>query len=177
MKKTITISLMLVLLIAGLVIAQPGGGRGGCDAKHGGNRHDGMPMLLKMADKLALTDAQTEQIEAMSIDFRLEKIDLQAEIKKEQVMMNSLMRDDDASEKAVFAKIDKLAQLKAEKKKMHYSHKTAVQSILTDEQTAKLKELRKNRGPKGQRGGDCDQSNFEGRRGDGQGHKGNFRKN
>lgn len=183
MKKTIVLTLMSALFIAGLAVAQPG--KGDRNFKHG-NRHDGMPMLLKMADQLELTDQQTEQIETMSVDFKLQQIELKAEMKKERVLMRTLMRNDDASEKEVFAKIDKIAILKAENKKLRVSHRNAVQSVLTEEQAAKLKELRKNRFA-GRRGGDGDYGpgfgqgkNFHGKPGDGDrprdGSRG-FRKN
>ncbi len=181
MKKIIILTLLSSLLVAGFAIAQPG--KGGCDGKRGDRhgKHNGTPMLLQMADQLELTEKQTEQIEAMAVDFKLEQIELRAEIKKEHVLMRSLKRNDDASEKEIFAKIDKISALKAESQKLKVSHKNAVQSVLTDEQTDKLKELRKNRRFEGRRGGDCDQDGFgkdRGRRGgDGDGEHRGFNKN
>ena len=102
--------------------------------------------------------------------------------------MKSLMRDENASEREVFSKIDKITALKADSKKMQFSHKKAVQEVLTDKQTEMLKEFRKNHKRAGMRGHQqCDQSacdghgkNFKGGHGDGHGKpdgKGNFHKN
>ncbi len=158
MKKIIILTLLSAFFIAGLAVAQPG--HGNCKGEKPGNMHDGMPMILKMADKLELTDKQTEQIEAMSVDFKLQQIEIKAEIKKEQVLMKALMRNDNVSEREVFDKIDKIAALKADSKKLKFSHKNAVQSVLTVEQLNKLKELRKNSRFAGRRGGDCDRNEF-----------------
>ena len=105
MKKIIILTLLSAFFIAGLAVAQPG--HGNKPGMKPGNMHDGMPMLLKMADKLELTDKQTEQIEAMSVDFKIKQIEIKSEIKKEQVLMKSLMRNDNASEREVLTKLIK----------------------------------------------------------------------
>ena len=169
MKKLVLLTIISSLLLAGIAFAQPGFG------KHKGMKPNGPMMILKMADKLELTDAQTEQLKTMATEFKIEQIDLRSKIEKEEVLMHSLMGNDDVSENEVFAKIDKISALKAESKKMQFKHKSAVDKVLTSDQKAKLKEMHKNRrfnGPRdgfGRRGdcdhpGGCDQGRQEGMR-------------
>ena len=125
----------------------------------GKRQHQGMgqPMLLCHADELDLTEKQISQIKELSTQFQLDKVDKKAELKKAQIMQKALMHDEDANERAVFSGIDEIAMLKADLKKMMYSHHQAVKNILTDEQKDKLKELRK--------GGLQKHMNFEGKEG------------
>ena len=155
MKKLIVLTFVASLFLAGYAVAQPGFNR------HNGNKPNGPMMILKMAHKLELTDAQTEQLKTMATEFKIEQIDLRSKIEKEEVLMKALMGKDNVSESEVFAKIDKISALKAESKKMGFKHKNAIEKVLTTEQKDKLKELRQNRrfnGPRDGFGrhGDCD---------------------
>ncbi len=153
MKKVIILTLLSALFIAGIAYALPGRGDRGHKL---GQKSNGLMMILKMKDKLELNDKQTEQLENMAVDFRIQQIDLRAEIQKEKVLMRYLMRNDDAAEKEVFDKIDKIAGLKADSKKLRFSQRKAVQNILTDEQSEKLQELRKKHRFMGKSDGDCE---------------------
>ena len=117
------------------------GGRMGMPDGQPGIRH-----LLAVADEIELTDDQKNRLESMTVDFQTQRVDAQAEVKKAEITLRSLMRDDDASESAVLAAIDNVSRLKADLQKMRYQHRQQVKSVLTDEQQEKLKELRKDFG-------------------------------
>lgn len=105
----------------------------------------GLQRLLALADELELTEEQRDKIRSMSVAFRTEKIDREAELKKARLRMMDLRMDEDASEAEVNEVIDDLARLRADMEKMQFQHRRAIQSILTDKQKDKLKELRMDR--------------------------------
>lgn len=125
----------------------PGGGRNFGHGQRGEGRHDvpGVRLLLRLADQLELTDTQIEKLETMQVEFAMERIDLEAKIEKEQIVLHSLMRDDNARKADVLTTIDKVSALKADQQKMHYQHYQAAKEVLTTEQIDKIKELRKAR--------------------------------
>ncbi len=161
MRKALTITLALVLVMPALIAAQPGphGSRqapGMCGpghppmGMHGAGPEqcgDGLRigMLLKLGDEINLTDAQRESLEKMQVEFRMQQIDLKAEVEKAAVRLRVLMRDDRAAETEVMRAIDEVARLKADKHKMQYTHRKQIRGLLTDQQIDKLKDLRKER--------------------------------
>jgi Spy/CpxP family protein refolding chaperone len=98
-----------------------------------------------MGDELDLTDEQRDQLENMATDFQMEQIDRRAELKKVQIQLRKLVRDEKASEREVFRLIDEAARLKADMHKARYTHHHQVRTILDDEQVDKLKELHRGR--------------------------------
>jgi len=104
--------------------------------------HCRIKMLLAVADEINLTSDQKDRLEKMMVDFKLEKVDQEAKIKKAEIKLRSLMRDEDANDSEVMTAIDEVARLKAELQKMRYRHHKEIRGILTPEQREKLKELR-----------------------------------
>ncbi|MFQ6007721.1 MAG: Spy/CpxP family protein refolding chaperone [Candidatus Zixiibacteriota bacterium] len=160
MKRVMILTIAAMLVSMTVVSAQPCiGGRGCCDRagwNHPGkpgpghgmgmpDGHDGQMMILKHADEIGLTDAQKEKLEQMIVDFNLEKVDLQAELKKAKIKLQALLRKEDARETEVYTAIDDATRLKAELHKMRYRHHKAIRNLLTDKQIDRLKELRKER--------------------------------
>jgi Spy/CpxP family protein refolding chaperone len=127
----------------------PGPGMGAGKVMHSGfGMHDGTPgirMLLLAADELELTEAQQKKLQAMMGDFQMERVDADADLKKAEIELKTLMMADDARDADVMAAIDKVADLKAELRKMQYLHRKEVKSVLTSEQIDKLDDLRKER--------------------------------
>lgn len=130
----------------------------------GGKRGGGIAHLLMAGDKIGLTDEQRDQLKQMALDHKIEMIDSRAAVKKAQVRLRSLMRDEDAAENDVTRQIDEVAGLKADLQKARYAQRKQIHGLLTEEQIDKIKELRKEhprqmqrkfRGPRGQgrRGG------------------------
>lgn len=137
-----------------------GGGQGmgmqACMPGHGGpghhgqgqmGRHDGagIARLMRVGDEIGLTDQQKSDLKKMAETFQMDRIDREAALDKAEVKLRGLMMDDAAVESQVLAQIDQVSKLKADIQKMRYQHRTKVQSILSDDQKAKLQELRKAR--------------------------------
>jgi Spy/CpxP family protein refolding chaperone len=150
MKKALIISLVLAFVLTGVVAAQPGHGQKKCcDKPHHGmkadRKHDGFGIkkLMRVADEINLSDDQKEKLKSMTTEFQLEKVELEAEIKKSSIILKDLMHDDNSSEQDVFQAIDKVTAVKGDMRKMKYRHRKAIGDVLSDEQKDKLKTLRK----------------------------------
>jgi Spy/CpxP family protein refolding chaperone len=150
MKRTLILGLAALLLLPVMSIAGPH--RGDCDGKgHGGNRgpegkmgmgRPGVQKLLHLAEEIELTEKQRTELKGMLIEFQVEKIDLEGEVKKAHVQLKALMIEDDAGDNAVLRAIDEVSRMEAELKKMRYLHHKAAQAVLTETQIDKLKSLR-----------------------------------
>ncbi len=145
MKRTIIFMTIISLLAAGTVLAGRHG-RGamvpgpGC----GGFGHDGMGpgMLLRWADEIGLDENQKTKIQNMMEEFGMARIDKEAELEKAQLKLKNMMIDE-APESDVLLMIDQVGRLKTDMRRMQYSHRQAVKSVLTEEQQSKLKDLMK----------------------------------
>jgi Spy/CpxP family protein refolding chaperone len=105
----------------------------------------GIKMLLAVADEINLTSDQKDKLKKLMVDFKLAQVDQKAKVKKAEIKLRALMRDEDANDSEVMTAIDEVARLKAELQKLRYRHRKEVRSLLTAEQIEKLKELRKER--------------------------------
>ncbi|MBN1213421.1 MAG: hypothetical protein JXA92_12690 [candidate division Zixibacteria bacterium] len=163
MKKTSLTAVVVVTLLASIALAQPGPfGPGQCPLGDGSQmgkqyarmdrggmqQHKGMPgiqRLLNMDDELALSPEQKTKFEKMKTDFAMERIDRGAALEKAQVKLRDLMADNKASETNVNMAIDEVSRLKADIQKMRYNHHKQIQATLTEEQVAKLNDMRMER--------------------------------
>ena len=150
MKRLLVVSLVLVFVLSSAALAQPGQGQKNCcdKSKHGmkaegHHKGFGIKRLLRVADEINLSEDQKDKLKSMAKEFQLQKVDLEADIKKARIVLKDLMHDDDASEQDVFRAIDRATALKADMKKMKYSHMKSAKNILSDDQKDKLKSLRK----------------------------------
>ena len=150
MKRCIVTALAILLAvpIAGLAQSGPWGHRG--SGMHGRQHKsgEGIVRLLRMGDRIDLTDKQRDDLKKMQTDFQLERIDHKAETEKAKVRLHSMMRDE-APEAEVSSAIDRVYDLKAEMQKMQYMHRMKIKELLSDEQRTKLKELRQSQGARG----------------------------
>lgn len=104
-------------------------------AKHG-RRYRGEGKRRR-AEMLDLTDEQREKIEQLRYDSRLDLIDLKAALKKRRLELRRMMRDGDASEKALREAVDAVAKARAEVEFLELKTKIDTRSVLTDEQRRK----------------------------------------
>lgn len=74
----------------------------------------------------------------------MEMIDRRAEMEKARLDLDNLMRDE-ARQGEVDAAIDRLARVRADMEKSRYAHRQQCLTILTEEQQAKLEQLRAER--------------------------------
>jgi hypothetical protein len=101
--------------------------------------------LLRNAEDHNLTEEQEEHLEKMRLDFELEKVDLQAALRKAKIVFRALARDHNAAEQDVMKAIDKVARCEANLRKMRYRHLKAAHAVLNDEQRKGLKAFHKQR--------------------------------
>jgi Spy/CpxP family protein refolding chaperone len=102
-------------------------------------------MLMRFADDIKLTDEQISKLEAMTTEFQKQMVDRRAGLKKAQIDLRSLMREDEPNENQVLAAIDEVNSLKAEIQKQQFRHRQQVHGLLTDEQIETLKQKQKER--------------------------------
>lgn len=117
-----------------------GASRGGSLRQAGGVGH-----LLRNAEEHNLTEEQEGQLEKMQVDFELEKVDLQAALRKAKIVFRALARDHNSSEQDVMKAIDKVSRCEANLRKMRYRHLKAAHAVLNDEQRKGLKAFHKQR--------------------------------
>lgn len=99
----------------------------------------GVGMLLHHVDDFDLTEDQTEQLTRMQLDFELEKVDLEAALRKAKIRWRALIRDIDAAEQEVMAAIDNVSACEANLRKMRFNHLKVARGILNPEQQTALK--------------------------------------
>ncbi|HEX8748391.1 MAG TPA: hypothetical protein VF717_14540 [Pyrinomonadaceae bacterium] len=117
-----------------------GASRGGSLRQVGGVGH-----LLRNSEDHNLTEEQEEKLEKMRLTFELEKVDLQAALRKAKIVFRALARDHDASEQDVMKAIDDVAQCEADLRKMRYRHLKSAHGVLNDDQRKGLKAVHKQR--------------------------------
>lgn len=153
MKKILAITVTGLLILTVAAGAQPGNGgmcnfdKGSMGKMHqGGGRQSGHPGIggfMRFAEELQLTDDQIQTLETMRTEFQLGQVDAKAELKKAEILLRKLMKDDDASQSNVLAAIDEVSKMKAEIQKKRYLHMTEAKELLTGDQLEKAKELRR----------------------------------
>lgn len=130
----------------GMGMNRPGMGGSGRGMRRrmpfGGDR---MAMIMGMADKLELTDAQKAQFEKLRTDFQLSQVDRRADLEKAQIRLRELMRNDKSAEADVLKGIDEAARIRTEMAKSRFSHMRQMHSVLTEKQLETLKTLRRDR--------------------------------
>jgi hypothetical protein len=117
-----------------------GTSRGGSLRQMGGVGH-----LLRNAEDHNLTEEQEEQLEKMRVTFELEKVDLQAALRKAKILFRALARDHSATEQDVMKAIDDLARCEADLRKMRYRHMKQSHGVLNEDQRKGLKAFHKQR--------------------------------
>lgn len=148
------------LVSSGLAVAQGmGGPPPGPGGPGGPGMHDGFgrPPMERMfhddhfgrwwndphiAQQLGITDDQKHKMDDIFQQHRLNLIDLDASLEKQEVLMQPLISADQPNEAAVLAQIDKIAQARADLEKADARMLFDIRKILTPEQWQKLKAMR-----------------------------------
>jgi hypothetical protein len=154
MKRRAIIFTVVMMLAATVAFAQSGrgGGQRGWCHEPGMNHGMGGPgwdndfvrpgMILRMADEIGLDANQKAQIEKMTQDNGLKRIDMKAQLEKAQLQLRHAQMND-AAETQVLQLMDDVGRIKTEMRKSAYTFHKSVKSLLTDDQLTKLKDLRK----------------------------------
>lgn len=153
MKRRALIFTVMLMLVSAAAFAQKGpGGHGkwcqepGMHRGFGGSGMDdgiGRPgMILKFADEIGLSDDQKTQLDKMTQDNGLKRIEMKADLEKAQLQLRHLKMSD-GSDTQVLMLMDDIGEIKTEMRKSAYSHHQQIKSVLTEEQINKIQELRK----------------------------------
>ncbi len=143
MKRKLFVVLLIVAFSASAAMAGHHGPRGqkGFHGEDGQGMGDRPGMILQMADKLELSDSQIAEVKKMMQKNGMDRIERKAELQKSQLELRHLKMND-AADGEILSAIERVGKLKTEMRKSRFEHQSKMKSILTDEQTEKLKELR-----------------------------------
>lgn len=157
-RTNLILGMALCLAASGAAVAQgpgPGMGRG-----MGPDGMSGPPPMVrsfhdqrfgrwwndpKLAQQLQLTEQQKKQMDKIFLEHRLNLIDLNANLEKQQVLLRPMISADQPNENQVLAQIDKIAQARAELEKANARMLFDIRKTLTAEQWQKLRALHRER--------------------------------
>jgi Spy/CpxP family protein refolding chaperone len=101
----------------------------------------------QVAEKIGLTEEQRKKMDDIFQQHRLKLVDLDANLKKEEIQMEPLVNADQPDEAKLLAQIDRVAQARAELEKANARMLLGIRRVLTADQWKKLQE--EHQGPNG----------------------------
>ncbi|HTV04134.1 MAG TPA: Spy/CpxP family protein refolding chaperone [Acidobacteriaceae bacterium] len=108
----------------------------------------------ELAQKIGLTDAQKKQMDDIFFKNRLQLIDLNAALQKDQLLLRPLLGADQLDEAKILSQIDAIAQDRANLEKANARMLFGIRKVLTLDQWTKLKTIvRNHRAMRGRRMG------------------------
>ena len=102
-----------------------------------------MQCCMQHAEELGLTAEQQSKMKDMGLAAKKEQIRMKADMELAKLDLNQLLMADNPNENEVMKAIDNLGLLKTKMRKAEIKTKLAMQQILTKEQLAKWKEIKK----------------------------------
>lgn len=96
----------------------------------------------ELAQKVGLSDEQTQKLDKISYESQLQMIDLRATLEKEQLMLGQQLQADRPNEDAVLGQVDKVSQARAAVERARVQTMLATRNVLTADQWKKLKAAR-----------------------------------
>lgn len=137
--------LSALLLASGAAFAGPGGR--GPDALLDPGRLD------RAAERLGLDDATLEKVKARAYAAQKEAITAKAELKVARIELHRLLDADAPDKAAALAQVDRVGQLESALRRLKVSALLDIRGMLTPEQRAQLKTMKRGRrGRDGRRG-------------------------
>ncbi len=144
----------LCLVLSGFAAAQEMGGPG-----HGPMGFDGPPPMMGfggfhdhsfgewwnmpgMAERLGITADQKQKMSSIYEEYKLKLIDLNANLQKQQVLLEPMIQADQPDQTKTLAQIDSVVQARADLEKENAHMLFAIRETLTPEQWQKLKAMR-----------------------------------
>jgi periplasmic protein CpxP/Spy len=151
MKKTLL--LMAVLTLTTLAIAQDPGPMPMPGPMPGGPGHIApMPPVRgfggswwknsELAEKLKLTDQQKQQLEKTFLDYRLQLVDLRANVEREELKLQPLMDADQLNESQISSQLDTLLAARGKLEKTNAMMNVTMRKVLTADQWKQLRSMR-----------------------------------
>jgi Spy/CpxP family protein refolding chaperone len=102
-------------------------------------------MILKMKEKIKLSEKQIKKINSLYLDFKKSAIDVKAKISVLNLKLETCFSDKKISKNKVASVIKELGTLKTSMEIAHINHLLDVRSILTAEQLTLLEKLKQER--------------------------------
>lgn len=96
----------------------------------------------ELAQKVGLSDQQTQQLDKISYESQMKMIDLRATLEKERLTLGQMLQADHPNEDAVLGQVDKVSQARAAIERARVQRMLAIRNVLTVEQWKKLKAAR-----------------------------------
>jgi protein CpxP len=108
----------------------------------------------RLADRIGLTDDQKKKMDDIFQQSRLQLIDLNATVEKQEAIMQPLISADQPDESKILSQIDAIAQARAELEKSRARMLFGIRKVLTPDQWKKVQAMvREDHGPMGRDGG------------------------
>ncbi|HJU43816.1 MAG TPA: periplasmic heavy metal sensor [Vicinamibacterales bacterium] len=139
MRHLLVLSLLLTSLFPGAGLAQAPGDDPVAEQLFAPE------LIMKHQRDLALTDAQGETIKKSILAAQLKFFETQWDMQREQSTLVKLLSARPVDEAAVLAQIDRVLNLEREIKRAQMSLLIKIKNALSDQQIARLMELRKQR--------------------------------
>jgi len=120
----------------------PGGGPGGpMERVFRGPEHGRWWANPRVAQQLGLTDAQKKQMDDILQQSKLQLIDLNAALQKQEVILGPLIQADQPDEQKVLSQIDAIAQARANLEKANARMLFDIRKVLTPDQWKKVQAM------------------------------------
>jgi len=102
-------------------------------------------MLLKFKDEIGLTDEQVAKIGKMQDAYQEAAIKKQADVKVQELKLNSYLKEDKVDRGKMEKMIRAIAQMRTDSQIDHINYLLDLKDVLTPEQVKKIDELKKDR--------------------------------
>jgi periplasmic protein CpxP/Spy len=107
----------------------------------------------RIADRIGLTDDQKKKMDDIFLQSRLQLIDLNAAVEKQEAIMQPLIGADQPDEGKILSQIDAIAQARAELEKARARMLFGIRKVLTPDQWKKVQAMvHEDHGPMGRDG-------------------------
>jgi periplasmic protein CpxP/Spy len=107
----------------------------------------------RLAERIGLTDDQKKKMDDIFLQSRLQLIDLNATVEKQEAVMQPLISADQPDESKILSQIDAIAQARAELEKSRARMLFGIRKVLTPEQWKKVQAMvHEDHGPMGRDG-------------------------
>ncbi|MGC2162080.1 MAG: Spy/CpxP family protein refolding chaperone [Silvibacterium sp.] len=95
----------------------------------------------RMAQQIGLTDDQKKQMDDIFLRHRLQLIDLNATLQKDEILLRPMLGADQLDEAKVLSQIDAIAQARADLEKANARMLFGIRKVLTQDQWKKLQTI------------------------------------
>jgi len=144
MKKITLITVLMMFAMLAASIAQPMQSRGFGKGMKMMNKFPGYTFYDMNQKDLGLSADQLKKLKFIDDAFQKERIDMRAKIQHSALELKDEMDKTNINKDALLAKQDNVQKLKNDMQKKAMSYKVDLYNVLTDEQKAKIGEIKRN---------------------------------